>query len=109
MPTLGRPLVRTASSEEELYAALDLPLIPPEIRNGEDEIAAAERGALPRLLTEHDIRGDLHMHTRETDGRATLEEMAAVNRDLGYEYMCITDHSKALAMANGLDEKRADG
>ena len=63
--------------------------------------------ALPKLVELRDIRGDLHMHTTETDGRATLEEMAEAARALGYEYIAITDHSKALAMANGLDEKRA--
>ena len=84
---------RTAASEEEIYAALDLPLIPPEIRNGEDEIAAAERGALPQLLTEKDIRGDLHMHSVWSDGRDTIETMVSTCRDLGYEYVAITDHS----------------
>src|SRR4029077_14775443 len=82
---------RAAASEEEIYAALDLPLIPPEIRNGEDEIAAAERGALPRLLTEKDIRGDLHMHSVWSDGRDTIETMVSTCRDLGYEYLAMTD------------------
>jgi DNA polymerase (family 10) len=84
---------RTAASEEEIYAALDLPLIPPEIRNGEDEIAVAGRGALPLLLTEKDIRGDLHMHSVWSDGRDTIETMVRTSRDLGYEYVAITDHS----------------
>ena len=70
------------------------------------EIEAAAEGRLPELVELADIRGDLHMHTTETDGRATLEEMAAAARERGYEYIAITDHSKALAMANGLDEKR---
>jgi DNA polymerase (family 10) len=94
-------------SEEGVYAALGLSWIPPELRENQGEIDAAEHGRLPRLVEESDMRGDLHMHTRESDGRATLEEMAAAARERGYEYIAITDHSKALAMANGLDERRA--
>ncbi len=94
-------------TEEEIYETLGLAWIPPELRENQGEIEAAAARQLPKLIELGDIRGDLHMHTRETDGRATLEEMAAACRDLGYEYLCITDHSKALAMANGLDEKRA--
>jgi DNA polymerase (family X) len=92
--------------EAEVYAALGLAWIPPELRENGGEIEAAEHRALPDLLEVREIRGDLHMHTRETDGRATLEEMAADCAALGYEYIAITDHSKSLAMANGLDEKR---
>jgi DNA polymerase (family X) len=92
--------------EAEVYGALGLDWIPPELRENGGEIEAAEHHALPELLDVRDIRGDLHMHTRETDGRATLEEMAADCAALGYEYMAVTDHSKSLAMANGLDEKR---
>ena len=95
------------ATEEEIYAALGLPWIPPELRENCGEIEAALEGRLPKLIELSDIRGDLHMHTTETDGRATLEEMAEAARALGYEYIAITDHSKALAMANGLDEKRA--
>jgi len=94
-------------TEEGVYQALGLPWIPPELRENCGEIEAAEEGRLPELVEPKDIRGDLHMHTTETDGRATLEEMAEAGRRLGYEYIAITDHSKALAMANGLDEKRA--
>lgn len=94
-------------SEEGVYAALGLAWIPPELRENQGEIDAAEHGRLPRLVKESDLRGDLHMHTRESDGRATLAEMAAAARERGYEYIAITDHSKALAMANGLDERRA--
>lgn len=94
-------------TEEEIYEKLGLAWIPPELRENQGEIEAAETGKLPHLVELKDIRGDLHMHTRETDGRATLEEMADAARALGYEYVAITDHSKALAMANGLDEKRA--
>jgi DNA polymerase (family 10) len=94
------------ADEAGIYGALGLPWIPPELRENCGEIEAAERGELPVLIEPSQIRGDLHMHTRETDGRATLEEMAAECRALGYEYIAITDHSKALAMANGLDEER---
>ncbi len=94
-------------TEEEVYAKLGLAWIPPELRENSNEIDAAAEGKLPRLLEPSDIQGDLHMHTRESDGRATLEEMAAAARELGHRYIAITDHSKSLAMANGLDEKRA--
>ena len=90
-----------------MYEALGLPWIPPELRENCGEIEAALEGRLPKLIELGDIRGDLHMHTTETDGRASLEEMAEAARALGYEYIAITDHSKALAMANGLDEQRA--
>jgi DNA polymerase (family X) len=94
-------------TEEAIYAALGLPWIPPELRENCGEIDAAIDGRLPKLIELSDIRGDLHMHTTETDGRATLEEMLEAAAALGYEYVAITDHSKALAMANGLDETRA--
>jgi len=94
-------------TEEEIYEALGLAWIPPELRENQGEIEAAEHGKLPRLIELQHIRGDLHMHTLESDGRATLEEMAAAARERDYEYVAITDHSKALAMANGLDENRA--
>jgi DNA polymerase (family 10) len=96
-----------AATEEDIYNALGLAWIPPELRENQGEIEAAETGKLPNLVTLADMRGDLHMHTVESDGRATLEEMAEAARAQGYEYIAITDHSKALAMANGLDEKRA--
>ena len=95
------------ATEAEIYEALGLRWIPPELRENCGEIEAAEEGRLPQLVELKDIRGDLHMHTTETDGRATLEEMAEAAREHGYEYIAITDHSKALAMANGLDEARA--
>jgi DNA polymerase (family X) len=95
-----------SATEEDVYAALGLAWIPPELRENQGEIEAAESGTLPKLIELSDIRGDIHMHTRETDGRATLEEMAAEAKSLGHEYVAITDHSKALAMANGLDEAR---
>jgi DNA polymerase (family 10) len=93
--------------EEDIYQRLGLAWIPPELRENQGEIEAAAEGRLPRLVEHGDIRGDLHLHTTESDGRASLEEMAAAARALGYQYLAITDHSKALAMANGLDEARA--
>jgi len=93
-------------TEEGIYAALGLDWIPPELRENVGEIEMAEAHTLPTLVSKGDIRGDLHMHTTATDGRATLEEMAEAARELGYEYIAITDHSKAIAMAFGLDEKR---
>jgi DNA polymerase (family 10) len=95
-----------SETESQVYQALGLDWIPPEMRENLGEIDLAAEHRLPRLVERADIRGDLHMHTRETDGRASLEEMAAACREQGYEYMAITDHSKALAMANGLDEQR---
>ncbi len=99
--------VRVAGETEEgIYNYLGYDWIPPELRENNGELEAAAAHTLPQLVQLSDIRGDLHMHTKETDGRATLEEMALAAKDLGYEYVVITDHSKALAMANGLDEAR---
>ncbi len=89
-----------------MYQALGLRWIPPELRENTGEIEMAEAGTLPELIQAAQIRGDLHMHTTATDGRASLEEMAESARALGYEYIAITDHSKAMAMTFGLDEKR---
>jgi DNA polymerase (family 10) len=94
-------------TEEDVYEALGLPWIPPELRELRGEIEAAAARALPRLIVQADLRADLHMHTTETDGREDTQTMAAAARDLGLEYIAITDHSKSLAMANGLDEARA--
>jgi DNA polymerase (family 10) len=94
-------------TEEEIYAKLKLDYIPPELRENTGEIEAAEKHTLPALITEKDLHGDVHMHTVETDGRCTIEEMAEAARARGYQYMAITDHSKNLAFANGLDDKRA--
>jgi DNA polymerase (family 10) len=93
-------------TEEEIYRKLGYDWIPPELRENSGELEAAQRHALPKLVQLSDIRGDLHMHTTETDGKATLREMAEAAAALGYQYIAITDHSKALAMANGLDEAR---
>jgi len=94
-------------SEEEIYAQLKLDYIPPELRENLGEIDAAEKHTLPALISQADLQGDVHMHTVETDGRNTIEEMAEAARAQGYHYMAITDHSKNLAFANGLDDKRA--
>ena len=94
-------------SEEEIYAKLGLDFIPPELRENLGEIEAAAKHELPELLQLSDIRGDVHMHTVETDGRNTIEEMAEAARARGYQYMAITDHSKNLAFANGLTDERA--
>jgi DNA polymerase (family 10) len=94
------------ATEASVYEALGMPWIPPELRENTGEIEAALEGRLPELIEGRHLRGDLHMHTTETDGRATLEEMAVAAIERGYEYIAITDHSKALAMANGLDEAR---
>src|SRR4029079_1349842 len=95
-----------AASEAEIYDALALPFIPPEIRHGDDEVAAAAGGELPRLVAASDIRGDLHMHSTWSDGRDAIEAMVVSCRALGYEYMAITDHSEHSAAIRNLT---ADG
>ena len=99
--------VVAGGTEEGIYEALGLAYVPPELRENRGEIEAAERRALPRLIERQDVRGDLHMHTTATDGRADAEAMVRAARDAGLRYVAITDHSQALAMANGLDESRA--
>jgi DNA polymerase (family 10) len=94
-------------TEEEIYAKLKLDYIPPEMRENCGEIDLAESHSLPQLVSQADLQGDVHMHTVETDGRCTIEEMAEAAKAHGYKYMAITDHSKNLAFANGLDDKRA--
>ena len=94
-------------TEEEIYAKLKLDYIPPELRENTGEIAAAEQYKLPRLLTLKDVKGDLQMHSTASDGKNSIEEMAKAARKLGHQYIAITDHSKAVTVANGLDEKRA--
>jgi DNA polymerase (family X) len=94
-------------TEDGIYEALGLACVPPELREHRGELEAAEVRRLPDLLVPADLRGDLHMHTTETDGKDTLEDMVLAARSAGLEYIAITDHSKALAMANGLDETRA--
>jgi len=95
-------------TEEEIYAKLKLDYIPPELRENGGEIDAAEEHKLPVLIEQKDLQGDVHMHTVETDGRNSIQEMAEAAKENGYRYMAITDHSKNLAFANGLDDKRAE-
>lgn len=90
------------ATEEEVYAALELPLFPPELREARREFACAAAGQLPRLVELGDLRADLHMHSTWSDGTATIEEMAAAAKSRGLEYVAITDHSKRVAMAGGL-------
>jgi DNA polymerase (family 10) len=99
--------VVASRTEHEIYAALGLDWIPPELREDNGEIEAAEKHTLPHLIEMKDIRGDVHMHTEATDGRNTIREMAEAAIAKGYEYIAITDHSKNLAMTNGLDDARA--
>lgn len=99
-----RPVAR--ETEEDIYAKLGLGYIPPELRENTGEIDAAAEHHLPQLVELKDIRGDLQMHTTASDGRNSIEEMALAAKNLGYEYISLTDHSKAVTVANGLDEKR---
>jgi DNA polymerase (family 10) len=93
-------------TEESVYASLGLPWIPPELREGRGEIDAAKAGRLPHLVDLQDLKGDLHAHTRATDGRNSLQEMAEAARLRGLRYFAITDHSRRLTMAKGLDSAR---
>jgi DNA polymerase (family 10) len=92
-------------SEEEVFGTLELPYIPPELRENRGEIEAAAEGKLPELLDLSDIRGDLQMHTTASDGKDSIEKMAEKAKELGYKYVAITDHSKAVRVAGGMDEK----
>jgi len=94
-------------TEEDVYTALGLDWVPPELREMRGEVEAAAQHTLPRLVDRADLRGDLHMHTTETDGKDDIRAMAEAARVAGLEYIAITDHSQSLAMANGLDEHRA--
>lgn len=93
-------------SEEDVYASIGLPWIPPELRENRLEFAWADQGEMPELISLQQIRGDLHMHTTASDGAATIEQMAIAARDRGLQYIAITDHSQRVSMANGLDEQR---
>jgi DNA polymerase (family 10) len=95
------------STEEGVYEALGLSWTPPELREDRGEVAAAAARQLPRLIEVADLRGDLHTQTTESDGKDSIRSMAEAARDAGFEYLAITDHSQSLAMANGLDERRA--
>jgi DNA polymerase (family 10) len=101
----GTPVA--TATEEEIYAALGMDWMQPEMRENLGEIEAAARHELPRIIDIKDMRGDVHMHTTASDGRNSIREMADAALACGYEYIAITDHSKNLAMTNGLDEKRA--
>ncbi|HUQ88934.1 MAG TPA: DNA polymerase/3'-5' exonuclease PolX, partial [Vicinamibacterales bacterium] len=95
------------AKEQDIYKALGLAYIEPELRENRGELEAAAEQALPSLITRADLKGDLHMHTTESDGRESLETMVAAAQARGLEYIAITDHSQSLTMANGLDETRA--
>jgi len=92
--------------EQEVFEAVDMADVPPELREDRGEIQAAREGSLPELIVQTDLRGDLHSHTRETDGHHSLEEMAEAARKMGYDYLAVTDHSRRVTMANGLDAGR---
>ncbi len=94
------------AKEEEVFQAVGLPYIVPELREDQGEIQAAEKGKLPRLIELDDLRGDLQMHTKATDGKNSIEEMALKAKEIGYSYIAITDHSQAVRVAGGLDEKK---
>jgi len=104
---LDNEAVVAAATEEEIYAALGMEWIPPELRENLGEIEGAAHGRLPQLIQQSDIRGDVHMHTTATDGNNSIREMAEAAAAVGYSYIAITDHSKNLAMTNGLDDARA--
>jgi DNA polymerase (family X) len=99
--------VVAAASEEEIYRALGMDWIAPELRENQGELEAAAEQRLPQLIEVSDVRGDVHMHTQATDGKNTILEMAEAGVARGYQYIAITDHSKNLAMVNGLDDQRA--
>ncbi len=96
------------TTEEEVYQILGLTFIPPELREDRGEIEAAQKGSLPCLVKYNQIKGDLHVHSRWSDGTADLEELAREGARLGYEYLAITDHSRSMKIAHGLDEKRLE-
>jgi DNA polymerase (family 10) len=102
----GHPLA--TGTEEQVYAALGLPYLAPELREDAGEIEAALDGSLPRLIEASDLKGDMHCHTSETDGVDTLEAMARAARDRGYAYMALTDHSRSLTITNGLSLERLE-
>lgn len=93
-------------TEKEVYKCVNLPYIEPELRENRGEILAAQTRKLPKLITLKDIQGDLHCHTNVSDGQNSIEEMARVAQKLGYKYLAITEHSKHLTIANGLNEKQ---
>lgn len=108
LSTTGRELGERVAgrTEEDVYASVELPWIPPELREDRGEIAAAEKGELPDLITIEDIRGDLQMHSDWSDGKNTIEEMLEACAARGYEYFALTDHSQALAMTGGMNAEK---
>lgn len=102
----GDPFAAAHATEEAFYAALDLPPIPPELREGRGEVVAARARALPALLALDDLRGDLHAHSVWSDGASTIEEMARAAVARGYAYLSVSDHTRSLGIANGLDPER---
>jgi DNA polymerase (family 10) len=105
-PEAVAPKLLTCATEEEVYAAVGLPWIPPEIREDAGEFEAAASGRIPRLVELADLRADLHMHSDWSDGKATIREMAEAARARGYSYMALTDHGAYLGVTNGLDGAR---
>ena len=103
----GTETYLAGKKEKEIYDELKLPYFPPEMREDREEFEWAKKGRLPKLVELADIRGDLHMHTNASDGKGTIQEMIAAAKARGLEYIAITDHSKRVSMANGLDAKRA--
>jgi DNA polymerase (family 10) len=103
----GTETYLAGKKEKDIYDELKLPYFPPEIREDREEFEWAKKGKLPKLIELNDIRGDLHMHTNASDGKGTIQEMIAAAKARGLEYIAITDHSKRVSMANGLDGKRA--
>ena len=106
LTTIKGGKVVASKTEEDIYSKLKLAYIEPELRENTGEIEAAENGTLPHLLQLADMRGDLQMHTTASDGRNSIEEMGEAAQKLGYEYIALTDHSKAVTVANGMDETR---
>lgn len=102
----GREKRIAGDTEASVFAAVGLPFIPPELREDSGEIEAARRGELPKLVELGDLRGDLHAHTKATDGKNTLEEMALAAKKAGLEYLAITEHSRRMTVAHGLDPQR---
>ncbi|HMB17233.1 MAG TPA: DNA polymerase/3'-5' exonuclease PolX [Pelovirga sp.] len=96
------------ATEEEVFTAVDLPYIEPELRENRGEIEAARNDELPELIVREDLRGDLHTHTKATDGHASLKEMVTAARELGYSYLAITEHSQAVTVAKGFNRKRLE-
>ncbi len=103
----GRPV--EAGSEEEIYAKLGMQWMPPEMREARGEVGLAQAKRIPKIVELEDIKGDMHTHTRETDGANTIEEMAEEAMKIGYRYFATTNHTKSLFIARGMDEKKFTG